>query len=157
MTKKEDWVKAFDSVSHTYFSANVWETDYQPFSSDSLNLVSRRLLKSKDRANSVLLQSGVAQGSILGPTSWNYYIGDMPTTTTAFSDNAVYAKDIATVTTHRNRHRCFQLTQEEIWALKKRMLLHHTKPTLLQCAGKINTPLTLNQTTYSLTKTKPFP
>ena len=40
------------------------------------------------------IKAGVPQGSVLSPAIWNYYIGDCPTTDSAFADLAFYADDL---------------------------------------------------------------
>ena len=53
-------------------------------------------------SKTVRLKSGVPQGSVLAPTIWNYYTGDIPTTISLHSDTAVDADDTAVAVTHRN-------------------------------------------------------
>ena len=65
-------------------------------------------------SKTVQLKSGVPQGSVLAPTIWNYYTGDIPTTISPHSDTAVYADDTAVAATHKNIGKVHEITQKEI-------------------------------------------
>ena len=60
----------------------------------------------------VRLKSGVPQGSVLAPTIWNYYAGDIPTTISPHSDTAVYADDTAIM--HKSIDKVHDITKNEI-------------------------------------------
>ena len=65
----------------------------------------------------VSLNSGVPQGSVLAPLTWNYYTGDVPTTKSSHSSTTVYEDDASTATSHCIMEQAVQIAQEEIWQL----------------------------------------
>ena len=65
-------------------------------------------------SKTVRLKSGVPQGSVLAPTIWNYYTGDIPTTISPHSDTAVYADNTAIAALHKSIDKIHDVTQKEI-------------------------------------------
>ena len=65
-------------------------------------------------SKTVSLKSGVPQGSVLAPTIWNFYTGDIPITISPHSDTAVYADDTAIAASHKSIDKVHDITQKEI-------------------------------------------
>ena len=116
-----DAKKAFDSVWHTGLLHKAMK-DGLPgrvirFLRAWLNNRQLRVRIGQTCSNTVQLDSGVPQGSVLAPLVWNYYTGDIPSTISSHSSTAVYADDTSTATSHRNLDTAVSLAQEEIWQL----------------------------------------
>ena len=88
----------------------------------------------------VKLESGVPQGSVFAPTIWNYYGGDIPPTTTAHSNNSIYADDASLAASHRNINTLHSITQTEINKLHE-----WTKPKRIKFEPKKNTSTSNSQ------------
>ena len=116
-----DAKKAFDSVWHTGLLHKSMSDGLPGRIIRFLRTwLSNRQLKvrvGQTYSKTVPLDSGVPQGSVLAPLVWNYYTGDIPTTTSSHSSTAVYADDTSTATSHRIMDRALQIAQEEIWQL----------------------------------------
>ena len=65
------------------------------------------------------IRAGVPQGSVLSPAIWNYYIGDCPTTTSAFADLAFYADDLVIWVNHSDKQKTIDILQEEVYKITK--------------------------------------
>ena len=61
-------------------------------------------------SKTVRLKSGLPQGSVLAPTIWNYYTGDIPTTISLHSNTAVYADDTAVAVSHKSIDKVHYIT-----------------------------------------------
>ena len=113
-----DAKKAFDSVWHTGLLHKSMSDGLPGRIIRFLRTwLSNRQLKvrvGQTYSKTVPLDSGVPQGSVLAPLVWNYYTGDIPTTTSSHSSTAVYADDTSTATSHRIMDRALQIAQEEI-------------------------------------------
>ena len=84
-------------------------------------------------SKTVRLKSDNPQGSVIAPTIWDYYTGDIPTTISPHRDTAVYADDTAVAVTHRNVDKVHDIPQHEIVQLnnwtKTRHIMFEPKKT----------------------------
>ena len=104
-----DAKKAFDSVYHIGFLHKCMRDGlpgiFIRFLRSWLKNRTMRIRIGETISRNIRLLSGVPQGSVLAPEVWNLNTGDIRTTISSHSDNALYADDTSTVSSHQNiRH-----------------------------------------------------
>ena len=106
----------------------------------------------------ILMQSGVPQGSILGPFLYTLYTADIPITTK--TTLSTYADDTAITTIHLNptiasRYLQAQLQKIELWTRKWRLKINETKSAHITFTLRKGScpPLYINQTIITQTDT----
>lgn len=104
---KLDLAKAFDSVWHDGLTYKLSQLSFPPvFIKIIKSFLSNRSLQvhfENEVSNSVLVQSGVPQGSILGPFLFNLYLFDFPVQH-QFSSSVLYADDTILFSSHERPH-----------------------------------------------------
>ena len=158
-----DAKKAFDSVYHIGFLHKCMRDGlpgiFIRFLRSWLKNRTMRIRIGETLSRSIRLLSGVPQGSVLAPEVWNLNTGDIPTTISSHSDNAVYADDTSTVSSHRNIDTLMELAQKEIWQLeewtkKKRIKFEPSKTNVLAIHPNPKIRRQMKETTLYLDRNK---
>ena len=158
-----DAKKAFDSVYHKGLLHKCMKDGlpgiFIRFLRTWLHNRTMRIRIGTTLSRSILTESGVPQGSTLAPGIWNYHTGDIPTTISTHSDTAVYADDTSSATTHGDKNKLLEITQEEIWQLdewtkQKRIKFEHKKTNVLIIHRKPELRREIKKTTLYLDRNK---
>jgi len=149
-----DISQAFDKVWHPGLLLKIKQTlPYKYFTLLQSSLQHRYLEVSYKNAISppILMQSGVPQGSILGPFLYTLYTADIPITTK--TTLSTYTDDTAITTTHLNptvtsRYLQAHLQKIELWTRKWRLKINETKSAHITFTLRKDScpPLHINQT-----------
>jgi hypothetical protein len=147
-----DISQAFDKVWHLGLLCKL--RNVLPWSLFSLlrsYLTNRTYQVKQDEAYTDLypIQSGVPQGSILGPTLYSIYTADLPQT--EYTTLATYADDTTILASHRNPHEASRLLQLHLdklghWLQRWRIKANETKSAHITFTLKRDTcpPVILN-------------
>ena len=118
-----DAKKAFDCVWHEGLIVKMMEDGFPiqiiQFINNWLTGRSVVVKVNKTYSRKVEIRAGVPQGSVLSSAIWNYYIGDCPTTTSAFADLAFYADDLVIWVKHSDKQKTIDILQEEVYKITK--------------------------------------
>ena len=117
-----DLTKAFDMVDHSILlskmrSYGVSETELKWFCS-YLHRRMQRVCVGGELSNSVAMEKGVPQGSILGPLLFLVYVNDLPNTI-VHSSTRQYADDTTLVLVSKNREDLERCLEEDLLAMNK--------------------------------------
>ena len=137
-----DFRKAFDCVDHTILTSKLTNIGFSPSTikwfMSYLTLRKQRTLANQTLSNYETVQSGVPQGSILGPILFLIYVNDIPDALT-HSKHKLYADDtLLYLSSKNNLDTCTKINEDltalDLWCNQNKMHINYQK-TNFMCFG----------------------
>ena len=127
--------KAFDCVDHTILKSKLTNLGFSPptikWFNSYLSKRTQRTLANQTLSDYQTVQSGVPQGSILGPILFLVYVNDIPTSL-KHSRHKLYADDtLIYLSSDNNNNSCQKLTEDmsalDVWCDQNKMHINYKK------------------------------